>query len=494
MKTATFRLILALFAVFPVTQLISGCDALSGSDSKKGVVTLTGQILSNSTNNPLAGAFVRILPLDLLFETDTEGRYSAAVTIDSTMDLQVNATKDGFFGSSVTVLALAGRTIDVPTLRLSPSVSEQATSGLASNILLLKQSSSSIGVRESGSVEVATLEFMVADSAGNPVVLDNSTLVRFSLGVQPGGGEFIAPAQSPTDNNGVAKVNLSSGTRAGVVQIVAETTVDGRSIRSLPVAVSIHGGLPDQTHFSIGPQQFNFPGLLGFGITNSISVIVGDQYSNPVRKGTAIYFSSSHGVIEGSVQTDEQGRGAVNLISANPLPADGIALITAGTANDNQTDVTGSTPVVFSGFPVITVSPAVASVNQTYALTVTDQNGNPLAPGTNITVKVEGTAVKEVGNTGVELDDTIFSGGVLYDNVVRGPGITQFTFRAVEDIPANSTTTPVIQAITISLAGPNGRLEIVLSPGSAPVSLTDGVEIELSGDGAVTARAPWTER
>jgi hypothetical protein len=494
MKTATFRLLLVLFATLTASQLIIGCDALSGSDSGKGVVTLTGQILNNSSNNPLDGAFVRILPLDLLFETDADGRYTAAVTIDSTMDLQVNATRDGFFSASVTVLALAGRTIEVPTLRLSPSVTEEATSGLASNILLLKQSATSIGVKESGSVEVAELEFMVADSAGRAVVLDNSTLVRFMLGVQPGGGEFISPSESKTDNNGVAKVNLSSGTRAGVVQIVAETTVNGRTVRSLPVAVSIHGGLPDQTHFSIGPSRFNFPGLLGLGITNPIGVIVGDKYSNPVRQGTAVYFSSTHGVIEGSVQTDEQGQGAVNLISANPLPADGIALITAGTADDSQATVSGSTPVVFSGFPVVRVSPAIALINQTYSMTVTDQNGNPLAAGTNINVKVEGTAVKAVGNTGVELDDTVFSGGVLYENVVRGPGITEFTFRAVEDIQPNSTATSVVEAVTITLTGPNGKLEIVLGPSSAPVSPTEGADLKIESDGTLIARAPYAIR
>ncbi len=102
-------------------------------------------------------------------------------------------------------------------------------------------------------------------------------------------------------------MNLSAGTTAGVVQVVAEATLDGRTIRSLPVSVAIHGGLPDQPHFSVGPEKFNFPGLTRYGLIDEVSVIVGDKYANPVRPGTAVYFTSSHGVIEGSVLTNGTG-------------------------------------------------------------------------------------------------------------------------------------------------------------------------------------------
>ncbi len=143
-------------------------------------------------------------------------------------------------------------------------------------MILLSQTHASIGVRESGSEELASMTFLLADSIGNPVILDQSADVRFRFGVQPGGGEFISPTSTPTDNNGEVTVYLSSGTRAGVVQIIAETTVDGRLIRSQPVAVTIHGGLPDQTHFTLGTQRRNFPGLNAFGLINPMSVILGD--------------------------------------------------------------------------------------------------------------------------------------------------------------------------------------------------------------------------
>ena len=489
MKRHSRHLLLALFIALPFSQLMTGCDAFSSDDSEAGDVTLTGQVLNVSSNNPVPGAFIQILPFDLLFETDEEGRFEAIIEIDSTMNLQIVASSDGFANASVNVLALANRIIEVPTIRLFQIAPDEPVSGLASNILLLEQSASSIGVIESGSEEVAVIKFQIADSLGRPVILDKSAAVNFRFGVQPGGGEFIHPLAAETDNNGVVTVNLSSGTRAGVVQIIAETTVNGRLIRSIPVAISIHGGLPDQTHFSIGPEKRNFPGLLRFGLIDPIAVIVGDKYSNPVRQGTSVYFDTNFAVIGGSIQTDPDGRGIVNLMSANPLPADGIVLVTAESADDLENIVSGSTPVIMSGVPFVSVSPATAILDQTYLISVVDQNGNPLVEGTSITVFVQGESVKAVGHTDVQLDDSVFLGGQLYQHVLRGPGITEFTFRAVSDINPLAPETPEVEAITITVAGANGRIEIVLEPaGSAPSTPTEGVTLTIEPDGTVVAK------
>ncbi len=473
-----------LFA-FSLFIIISGCDVFSSDDKDgAGTITLSGQLLNNATNNPVTEGFIRVLPFDLLFEADDEGFFSFEVEIDSTMELQVTASSDGFGSQTFTVLALADRIIDVPIFHLIPLIAERATSGQASNMILLSQSHSSIGVRESGSEELASMTFLLADSIGNPVILDQSADVRFRFGVQPGGGEFISPTSTPTDNNGEVTVFLSSGTRAGVVQIIAETTVEGRLIRSQPVAVTIHGGLPDQTHFTLGPQRRNFPGLNTFGLINPMSVILGDQYSYPVRIGSAVYFETTHGVIEGSVLTDDQGQGTVNLISANPLPGDGIAHIVARTANDQQEIVSDIIPVIFSGTPVMTVTPSTAIINQFYTFTVTDYNGNPLVQGTNITVAIGGSAVKVTGTTNRVLDDSAFSGGIDYVHVVRGPGITEFSFVVSEDIDPLDPQTPELDAISISTSGGNGSLEIVLSGVGEPFSDTDGVSRLRMADGS----------
>ncbi|GAB5520283.1 MAG: hypothetical protein RhofKO_25340 [Rhodothermales bacterium] len=480
-----FPHILALFVLVG----LAGCDAFSSDEENPGgIVRFVGQVLNQETNNPVPGAFVQIQPYNNLpVETDDEGRYDFELEVDSTQTLTVVISRDGFNGTSVEVLGVVDRTISVPTVKIEQIVDDQPISGKASNILLLQQSGQSIGVKESGSAEVAQITFQIADSLGRPIVLDQAVDVAFSLGVSPGGGEFIFPQRASTDNNGQVTANLSAGTRAGAVQLIAQAQVDGRTIRSTPVSVAIHGGLPNQTHFSVGPQRFNFPGLLRFGIENNISVIVGDQYANPVRPETAVYFTSSHGVVEGSTLTDDLGRGAVTLLSGNPLPSDGIGVVTARSADVNQNEVVGRTPVLFSGVPVVTVSPTVAQIGQTYEVTITDNNGNPLVAGTTLSVRVEGTRVKAVGNTSVTFDDTAFidqngdGDNLDYADVVRGQGITEFRFRAVEDRNFNEEDgDPRVETVTIIVAGENGRIEIALtSDGSAPSLRTSEAEFDL---------------
>ncbi len=497
-------LMLGLLGLFSIS-----CDS---ADEESGTVTLVGQVLDAETNEPVVGAFVRILANDAfdkdpdqdrLVETDSTGHWAIDIKIDFTVDLTIVATEDAYDTDRRTVLAIADREIEVPTIRLRRIIAEEIESGTPSNILLVGATNLVIGVIESGSDEVTNITFQVADSAGQAVNLDDQAFVTFRLGQQPGGGEFIAPTEAPTDNNGLVTVNLSSGTRAGVVQVIAETTTkDGTIIRSKPVAVTIHGGLPDQTHFTVGPSQFNFPGLAGILATKlPISVVVGDKWSNPVRTGTAVYFNTTHGVIEGSLRTDAEGRGTIDLISGNPLPSQtGIAIVHASSAgnfdpNDNgEQRVASFFPVLFSGFITIGVSPATARLGQTYALTVTDHLGNPLAPGTNISVVAQGTKVKAVGNTDVDLGDTGF---IELDNqglpssyrAFTGPGITQFTFRAVEDLRIDEGGFPTLEAIKITVSGPNGSLEIVLTAGGAQTR-TVGATIEQLPNGHVMVRAP----
>ena len=492
----------------------TGCD-FSTEDETSGVVTLTGQVLNRDDENPIPGAFVQVMPQDLLIETDSVGKYQAEVRIDSTMDLSLTATKDGFGTDQETVLALAGREIEVPVMKLFPTADPEPVSGQASNILLLTQSLKSIGVIGSGSKEVATVTFQVTDSLGRPVILDHNAAVQFRFGVAPNGGEFIHPESAVTDNSGKVDVHLSSGTKAGVVQIVAETVVDGRTIISRPVAVSIHGGVPDQAHFSIGPKQFNFPGLLTFGLENEFAVIVGDKYANPVKPGTSVYFTSTAGVIEGSLQTDGGGRGTVKLTSGNPLPPQGVAVVTAETADENEQVVSSEIPILFSGPAIVDIEPKVARLDETYTLKVHDRHGNPLAPGTSIVVEVQGTRVQGVGHTDVLLGDTVFEDGARdnngdgipdgtkdgdaldYDDVVTGPGLTTFTFSAVEDWWNDLYTEDVsVDAITITVDGPNGTREIVLpkedaskaGSGRAAYSLTEGVVAEPLPNGGMRFR------
>ena len=114
---------------------------------------------------------------------------------------------------------------------------------------------------------------------------------------------------------------------------------------------------------------------------------------------------------------------------------------------------------------------------------VTRRNQMHMSAGTTIKVSAEGTTVRAVGHTSTRLEDTAFIGGINYEHVVRGSGITEFTFRVIDNVDPLNPEVPVLEVITISVSGPNGSLEVVLGGSGAPYSRTDGVEMVRTTDG-----------
>lgn len=271
------------------------------------------------------------------------------------------------------------------------------------------------------------------------------------MGARPNGGEFIFPDVSATDSSGQVSVFLTSGLRAGVVQIYATINIDNKVIYSQPVSYTIHGGLPDDAHFSIAPEYVNIPGFNISGVIDNISAYVGDKYGNPVRPNTSVYFTTDGGIIEGSAQTDELGIGTVRLVSADPRPVHqllgpGFATVTGKTADENGITITDDILVLFSGYPVLNLTPTTFDVpnngTQTFFYEVMDQHGNPLSSGTSISVTVNGKDLETGGDISVQLPDT------------QSKAWTQFSFTITD-----TDTVPKSRAVNIKVTadGPNGK-------------------------------------
>ncbi len=415
--------------------------------------TISGQVINNLTGSPLEGADVLIFAGTDAQElaTDTQGKFSTDLELSSNINIEVVVAKSGFITDSVSAFVIVGKDKSIDRVELVPNNTGTVPSGDPVSIFLKDQSSEYIGVRASGSEETARITFVVEDSAGIPIDLDHTVNVNFTFGAQPNGGEEITPTTVKTNNNGEAVVNLTAGTKAGAVQIIAEIHLsNNKIITSLPVGISIHGGLPDSVHFSIAPQYLNFAGYNIYGLKDVISAYVGDKYANPVRANTAVYFTSTGGFIEGNTQTDAQGIGSVELISAAPQPfhtflGAGFATITASTADENKNMIYRSTIVLFSGIPILDGGPKTFSIpnlgSQDFTYTLMDQNGNPLAPGTNITVSVDDSKMKLSGDVGINMPDT------------QSKIWTQFSFTAAEQ---DSTIKPRPVTIFVNTSGPNG--------------------------------------
>lgn len=458
---------LALLSFLAVGALLwAGCDSLSAS----GPVTYEGTVLDDASGDPIEGATITAEGTTTSTTTDADGAFSLVVEADSTgAPITLIVSASGYEAATLFLEARVDETVELAAIRLEPEGAGPGTgtgaSREAESITLAARSSDVIGVREAGADETATLEFIVLDPSGRPINSDNAVELTFSIGNGPGGGETLEPATASTGSDGRADVTLTSGTRSGTVQVVATATVSERTIRSQPVTITITGGLPDADHFSVGPEKFNVAGYSILGVQTGVTAYVGDKYGNPVQLGTAVYFTTDGGIIEGSGVTNGLGAAGVTLVSAAPRASKafdcggiatdprGYTTITASTSDENNETVSATTTVLYTSDPTITItSPADLPFPGTYTFNVSDVFGHPLESGTNISVTAGGTNVQANGDVSVELGDYL----------CPGPGRTDFSF-SITAADAESDEAPRLDLVTITVTGPNGDARLTRS-------------------------------
>lgn len=453
-------------SVFVILGLLAVYACKSPTESTSDPITISGYVIAQSDNSPIPNAIVRVInpPPEIVTVTGADGSFSFEMIVDSTFTVSLEVRKEGFLTKVTELLAIPERDIEVPSIKLSTTDDDDpfvpGVSGPPATIVLSALSHSTISVRETGENENATFVFEVRDAEGRPVDANNSTEVRFAFGGHPNGGEFLYPLTAQTNASGQAATTLTSGTVSGVVQVVAEfTRDDGQFIKSKPVNVAIHSGLPDDEHFAVGSVILNMPGNI-LNVQNSIVALVGDKYGNMVQPGTMVYFTTDGGIVEGSSPTNELGAASVTLVTAPPFPVHpqfgpGFATVRARTVNEFEQTIEVSTTVLFSLSPQISVTPTSIDVpnggSQTFFFTVSDVHGNPLVAGTQISVEVEGDDLDVVGDTGITLPDTQFS----------GVGTTNFQFTLFDTNPDEEIVKPV--QVTIKVTGGNGAATATLT-------------------------------
>jgi hypothetical protein len=419
-------------------------------------VLVSGSVIDSKSGDLLSDTEVRFYSNYIALataKTDLSGNFTTKFPLTGTKELQVISVKASYLADTTSIVAVAGQSTNMPTIKMRPLL--EAIAGEPASIFIVSQTIDAIGVTESGSPETAKIVFEVQDSSGIPIDLDHAVYVNFRFGASPGGGEILAPGTVKTNDVGQVAVNLTSGTISGAVQIIAEIDYNGDKITSKPVGIAIHGGLPDLAHFSVGTNQRNYAYYhILAGLVN-VTSLVGDKYTNPVKPSTVVYFSSDAAVVQGSGLTDNSGVASVTLLSGNPLPNDptygpGFFYIHARTINENEQSITTNTRVLFSGTPVITISPTTFNVanggSQSFTYTVTDQFGNPLAPGNNYSV-----SVSTAGEAGVAGDVAINMPDVQVGN-------TSFSFVLTDDNVDETKLSPA--TVIISVDGPNGRASL----------------------------------
>ena len=441
------------------------------TDSDQAVIEGTVYSLQNSVITPLEGALVTAKNFYTQAKTDAAGVFSLELDlIEEEKEITLQISKAGFQLSEVSVMAKKDITIQAPDITLSAIAGEDSivtpidtmtTSEEAAHIEVDGVHESHIYIKSTGLKESALISFLVTDAKGVPVDQEHKVTVNFSILNGPGGGEYLYPAEMETENGKVYTI-LNSGISAGAVQIQATAQVNGVVLRALPIRLAIHGGLPDEDHFSVSFEKLNIAGQVHNGIIDKVTAYVGDKYSNPVAPGTAVYFSSDYCIIEGMALTDEMGRATARFMSAGPKPPDPsvnpFVQITAQTFSDTlgQKKISAQRNLLLTGRTApIQVSPAsftYSDLNQPiqFTYTVSDIWGYPIVGGSSIAV--EATEGSLYGDVGIEMLDTQYA----------CPGTTEFSFSWA---PGDSLEAPQVY-ISITVTTPelgNGYRSVQIS-------------------------------
>ena len=95
-------------------------------------------------------------------------------------------------------------------------------------------------VRGTGGIEWVRVTATAFDNFGNRAPQDLP--IDFLITAGPGGGEFLSPQSIETNFSGQASVNLTSGEKAGAVQVVARVYLATETLTSLPVPITLPFG------------------------------------------------------------------------------------------------------------------------------------------------------------------------------------------------------------------------------------------------------------
>jgi hypothetical protein len=221
-----------------------------------------------------------------------------------------------------------------------------------------------IAVRGTGATEQTLLHARVFDCRDMPVGAGEQ--VAFVITAGPGGGEAFTCCECDsvvilTDATGSAEVTLRAGTRSGTVEVRAYALSSVGVAAHSPVAIA--AGPP--AFLSVGVEQCNILTCLTVADPNPGVALVYDTYHNPVRDGTAVYFTANYGMVRGRTElgssTTQRGEAVFEWLTTG-WPECGVVTITASTLGGglrHTVSFIGSGPAHSAGF----ASPSAAMVS-----------------------------------------------------------------------------------------------------------------------------------
>jgi len=167
------------------------------------------------------------------------------------------------------------------------------------------------GMGNMGIPEASEVQYQVSDVTGAPIP---GQQVEFSLSTSVGGIE-LSTDSTTTDNQGIARVTVTSGTVPTPVRVNATAVNANVSTQSAPLTIST--GIPEQQGIVVTPEVLN-PGVRGcIGEEVEVMFSARDRFSNPVVDGTPVNFSTEGGRIQSSCEIED---GSCTLTWTNQTP------------------------------------------------------------------------------------------------------------------------------------------------------------------------------
>lgn len=213
-----------------------------------------------------------------------------------------------------------------------------------------------------GGNESTELTFKVAGPQGVPII---GKQVSFRINTAVGGASILAGRETGiTDQDGLARTVLNSGTVAGPVSVLAVHEESGKQGSSSDIIIST--GVPVANRFSMSWQPFNPVGAWNTdGVTVAISIIASDAFGNNPTDGTRISFvAPESGNIQNSCQLVD-GACTVTWRSTAPRPDDmRVEIIAYTDGAENFVDRNGNSLYDANDGPVADLGEPFADENE----------------------------------------------------------------------------------------------------------------------------------
>lgn len=207
-------------------------------------------------------------------------------------------------------------TVTIGSSNLTATGTVTVAAATIGSIQFVSATPTNITLKGVGGTNTSTVIFKVVDSTGGPVP---GAQVNFSLD-STAGGLSISPATASTGNDGTVQTVVQAGTVSTTVRVTASVNLPaGGSVSTQSSSLLVSTGFPTENGFSLSIATFNVEGGDLDGTTDQVTARLADNFGNPVPDGTAVYFTTTGGVIQPGCTT-KGGVCTVTWTSQNPRP------------------------------------------------------------------------------------------------------------------------------------------------------------------------------